>query len=172
MLRIAGLAGNRGRNLMHIADLAPGGAEVAAVLTDHESAPVLSAAADRGIPTEVVERGDDARADHEVRVQNHLDDYEFDLVCMDGYMRVLSGEMLETLPTVLNVHPSLLPAFRGENAHEQALAAGVRTTGCTVHVATEDLDRHGLLGDDWAGVEVLGGDASSTRRSSRRTRVQ
>jgi len=141
MIRIAGLAGNRGRNLMHIADLAPGGAEVAVVLTDHESAPALSAAADRGIATEVVERGDDeSRADHEARVRDHLDDYEFDLVCMDGYMRVLSGEMLDALPTTLNVHPSLLPSFRGDDAHEQALAAGVRTTGCTVHVATEELD--------------------------------
>ena len=141
MLRIAGLAGNRGRNLMHIADRSPGGAELAVVLTDHESAPVLSAAADRGIATEVVERGDDeSHADHEERVLAHLDDYEFDLVCMDGYMRVLSADCLDALPTVLNVHPSLLPAFRGEDAHEQALDAGVRTTGCTVHVATDELD--------------------------------
>ena len=163
MLRIAGLAGNRGRNLMHIADLAPGGAEVAVVLTDHESAPVLSAAADRGIPTEVVERGDDARTDHEVRVRDHLDDYEFDLVCMDGYMRVLSGEMLEALPTVLNVHPSLLPAFRGEDAHDQALAAGVRTTGCTVHVATEDLDAGPIVAQEAVPV-YEGDDADDLKR--------
>jgi phosphoribosylaminoimidazolecarboxamide formyltransferase/IMP cyclohydrolase len=141
MLRLVGLAGNRGRNLMHIADLAPGGAEVAAVVTDRESAPVLSAAADRGIPTAVIERGDDeSRADHEARLLDRLDDHEFDLVCMDGYMRVLSADLLDALPTVLNVHPSLLPAFRGENAHRQALDAGVRVTGCTVHVATEELD--------------------------------
>ncbi|WP_248896710.1 bifunctional phosphoribosylaminoimidazolecarboxamide formyltransferase/IMP cyclohydrolase [Haloplanus halobius] len=141
MLRIAGLAGNRGRNLLHIADRAPGGAEVAVVCTDDESAPVLSSAADRGIPTEVVGRGaDESTAEHEARLRERLDDYEFDLVCMDGYMRVLSGEMLDALPTTLNVHPSLLPAFRGEDAHEQALDAGVRTTGCTVHVATEELD--------------------------------
>ncbi|MFB6102867.1 MAG: bifunctional phosphoribosylaminoimidazolecarboxamide formyltransferase/IMP cyclohydrolase [Haloplanus sp.] len=141
MVRIAGLASNRGRNLMHMADLAPGGATVAVVCTDHESAPVLSAAADRGIPTEVVERGDDeSKATHESRLLNRLEDYEFDLVCMDGYMRVLSSDCLDDLPTTLNVHPSLLPSFRGDDAHEQALAAGVRTTGCTVHVATEELD--------------------------------
>jgi phosphoribosylaminoimidazolecarboxamide formyltransferase/IMP cyclohydrolase len=141
MLRIAGLAGNRGRNLMHVADLAPGGATVAVVCTDDESAPVLSAAADRGIPTEVVARGEgESRADHESRLLDRLGDYEVDLVCMDGYMRILSGEMLDALPTTLNVHPSLLPAFKGADAHEQALAAGVRTTGCTVHVATEELD--------------------------------
>jgi phosphoribosylaminoimidazolecarboxamide formyltransferase/IMP cyclohydrolase len=141
MLRIAGLAGNRGRNLMHIADMAPGGSEVAVVCTDDGSAPVLSSAADRGIPTEVIERGDDeSRADHESRLRARLDDYEFDLVCMDGYMRVLSRDLLDDLPTTLNVHPSLLPAFRGDDAHEQTLDAGVRTTGCTVHVATEELD--------------------------------
>jgi phosphoribosylaminoimidazolecarboxamide formyltransferase/IMP cyclohydrolase len=163
MLRIAGLAGNRGRNLMHIADLAPGGAEVAAVLTDDEAAPVLSAAADRGIPTEVVERGDESRADHEARVRDHLDDYEFDVVCMDGYMRVLSGEMLDALPTTLNVHPSLLPAFRGEDAHEQALAAGVRTTGCTVHVATEDLDAGPIVTQEAVPV-YEGDDADDLKR--------
>jgi len=164
MIRLAGLAGNRGRNLMHIADLAPGGAEMAAVLTDHESAPVLSAAADRGIPTEVVERGDDeSRADHESRVLDHLDDYEFDLVCMDGYMRVLSDDMLDALPTVLNVHPSLLPAFRGEDAHEQALDAGVRTTGCTVHVATEDLDAGPIVTQEAVPV-YEGDDADDLKR--------
>jgi phosphoribosylaminoimidazolecarboxamide formyltransferase/IMP cyclohydrolase len=140
MVRIAGLAGNRGRNLMHLAAVEPGGAEVTVVCTDDTTAPVLSSAADRGIPTEVVERGDDSTADHEARLLDRLEDYEVDLVCMDGYMRVLSGELLDALPPTLNVHPSLLPAFRGENAHEQALAAGVRTTGCTVHVATETLD--------------------------------
>jgi phosphoribosylaminoimidazolecarboxamide formyltransferase/IMP cyclohydrolase len=140
MVRIAGLAGNRGRNLMHLAAVEPGGAEVTVVCTDDTTAPVLSSAADRGIPTEVVERGDDSAADHEARLLDRLEDYEVDLVCMDGYMRVLSGELLDALPPTLNVHPSLLPAFRGENAHEQALAAGVRTTGCTVHVATETLD--------------------------------
>ena len=163
MLRIAGLAGNRGRNLMHIADLAPGGAEVAVVLTDNESAPVLSSAADRGIPTEVVERGDDTRADHEARVRDHLGDYEFDLVCMDGYMRVLSAEMLDALPTALNVHPSLLPAFGGEDAHEQALAAGVRTTGCTVHVATEALDAGPIVTQEAVPV-YEGDDADDLKR--------
>jgi len=161
MLRIAGLAGNRGRNLMHIADLAPGGAAVAVVCTDDESAPVLSSAADRGIPTEVVARGDDeSKADHESRLLNRLDDYEFDLVCMDGYMRVLSGDLLDALPTTLNVHPSLLPAFRGDDAHEQALAAGVRTTGCTVHVATEDLDAGPIVTQE--AVPVHEGDDVAT----------
>ncbi len=149
---------------MHIADLAPGGAEVAVVCTDGESAPVLSSAADRGIPTEVVARGDDeSTADHESRLLDRLDDYEFDLVCMDGYMRVLSADLLDALPTTLNVHPSLLPSFRGDDAHEQALAAGVRTTGCTVHVATEDLDAGPIVTQEAVPVHE-GDDADDLKR--------
>jgi phosphoribosylaminoimidazolecarboxamide formyltransferase/IMP cyclohydrolase len=163
MLRIAGLAGNRGRNLMHIADLAPGGATVAVVCTDDESAPVLSSAADRGIPTEVVARGDDeSGTDHESRLLGRLDDYEFDLVCMDGYMRVLSADLLDSLPTTLNVHPSLLPAFRGDDAHEQALDAGVRTTGATVHVATEELDAGPIVTQEAVPVHE-GDDAAALK---------
>ena len=140
-MKIAGLASNRGRNLRHIADAAPGGAELSVVLTNRERAPVLEAAAERRIPTEVVVRDDDeAREAHERRILDRLSAYDFDLVCLDGYMRVLTDEFLDAAPTTLNVHPSLLPAFPGTDAHEQVLDAGVRTTGCTVHVVTEAVD--------------------------------
>jgi phosphoribosylaminoimidazolecarboxamide formyltransferase/IMP cyclohydrolase len=141
MLKIAGMASNRGRNLLHIADLAPGGAELAVALTNREGAPVLDSAAERGIPTEVVEREDgESRESHERRILDRLASYDFDLVCLDGYMRVLTAEFIEEAPTTLNVHPSLLPAFPGMDAHEQVLESGVRTTGCTVHVVTEEVD--------------------------------
>ncbi|WP_231184606.1 bifunctional phosphoribosylaminoimidazolecarboxamide formyltransferase/IMP cyclohydrolase [Haladaptatus sp. DYF46] len=144
MTGIAGMAGNRGRNLMHIADLAPGGAELAVVLTNSADAPVLDEAEKRGIPTEVVERGDDeSRQEHERRVLDALADYEFDLVCLDGYMRILSDEFLDGAPTTLNVHPSLLPSFPGMDAWGDALDAGVSTTGCTVHVVTDATDDAG-----------------------------
>ncbi|MFW6317764.1 MAG: phosphoribosylglycinamide formyltransferase, partial [Halorubrum sp.] len=140
-MKIAGLASNRGRNLRHIADVAPGGAELSVVLTNREQAPVLEAATERRIPTEVVEReGDESRASHERRILDRLASYDFDLVCLDGYMRVLTQEFLDSAPTTLNVHPSLLPAFPGMGAHQQVLDAGVRTTGCTVHVVTEEID--------------------------------
>ena len=140
-MKIAGLASNRGRNLRHIADLAPGGAELSVVLTNRESAPVVEAATERRIPTEVVVRADDeSRADHERRILDRLADYDFDIVCLDGYMRVLTDAFLDAAPTTLNVHPSLLPSFPGMDAHEQVLDAGVRTTGCTVHVVTEAVD--------------------------------
>ncbi|MBO4246957.1 bifunctional phosphoribosylaminoimidazolecarboxamide formyltransferase/IMP cyclohydrolase [Halomicrobium sp. IBSBa] len=140
-MKIAGLASNRGRNLMNIADRAPGGAEIAVVLTNDADAPVLEAAAERDIPTEVVERPDDQeRAAHELRVLDAIEAYDFDLVCLDGYMRVLTETFLDEVPTTLNVHPSLLPAFPGMDAHEQVLDAGVKTTGCTVHVVDESVD--------------------------------
>ena len=140
-MKLAGLASNRGRNLINVADRAPGGAELSVVLTNDADASVLDAAEERGIPTEVVERDDDEeRQAHELRVLDALDDYDFDLVCLDGYMRILTEIFLGDVPTTINVHPSLLPAFPGMDAHEQALESGVKTTGCTVHVVDESVD--------------------------------
>ncbi len=135
------MASNRGRNLLHLADAAPGGAELAVVLANEEGAPVLEGAAERGIPTEVVVREDaESRADHERRVLRRLEGYDVDLVCLDGYMRILTETFLEAAPTTLNVHPSLLPSFPGLDAHEQVLEAGVAVSGCTVHVVDETVD--------------------------------
>ena len=139
-MNIAGMASNRGRNLRTIADRAPGGAELSVVVANDADAPILDAAAERGIPTEVVERDGDSREAHEERILDALDGYDFDLVCLDGYMRVLTEAFLDAAPTTLNIHPSLLPSFPGQNAHEQVLDAGVSVTGCTVHVVTEAVD--------------------------------
>jgi len=140
-MKLAGMASNRGRNLLNVADRAPGGAEFAVVLTNDADAPVVEAASERGIPTEVVERDEDESRDaHEERVLDALAKYDFDLVTLDGYMRILSGTFLESAPTTLNVHPSLLPNFAGMDPHEQVLDAGVKVTGCTVHVVDETVD--------------------------------
>jgi len=140
-MKLAGMASNRGRNLMNIADRAPGGASFAVVVTNDADAPVLDAAAERGIPTEVVERDEDEeREAHEERVVDALADYDVDLVCLDGYMRVLTDSFLDATPTTLNVHPSLLPSFAGMDAHEQVIESGVTLTGCTVHVVDETVD--------------------------------
>ncbi|WP_226021712.1 bifunctional phosphoribosylaminoimidazolecarboxamide formyltransferase/IMP cyclohydrolase [Halomicrobium salinisoli] len=140
-MQLAGMASNRGRNLLNVADRAPGGAEFSVILTNDADAPVLEDAAERGIPTEVVERDDDEeREAHELRVLDALADYDFDLVCLDGYMRVLTETFVDEAPTTLNVHPSLLPSFGGTDAHEQVLDAGVKVTGCTVHVVDESVD--------------------------------
>ncbi len=141
MVKIAGLASNRGRNLLHIADRTPGGAELSIVLTNEDGAPVIEGASERGIPTEVVTRQEgESRQSHEQRILDTLDSYDFDIVCLDGYMRVLTDEFIDNAPTTLNIHPSLLPAFPGMDAHEQVLDSGVRMTGCTVHVVTEEVD--------------------------------
>jgi phosphoribosylaminoimidazolecarboxamide formyltransferase/IMP cyclohydrolase len=140
-MQLAGMASNRGRNLMYIADRAPGGAEFAVVLSNQEGAPVLEAASERGIPTEVVVHKDgESRESHEARVRDRLAEYDFDLVTMDGYMRILTESFVDVMPTTLNVHPSLLPSFPGMGAHEQVLGSGVRLSGCTVHVVDETVD--------------------------------
>ena len=141
MVKIAGLASNRGRNLLHIADRTPGGAELSIVLTNEDGAPVIEGASERGIPTEVATRQEgESRQSHEQRILDTLDSYDFDIICLDGYMRVLTDEFIDNAPTTLNIHPSLLPAFPGMDAHEQVLDSGVRMTGCTVHVVTEEVD--------------------------------
>jgi phosphoribosylaminoimidazolecarboxamide formyltransferase/IMP cyclohydrolase len=143
-MNVAGMASNRGRNLMNVADRAPGGAELSVVLTNSEDAPVVEKAEKRGIPTETVVQGDDeSRTEHERRVVDALADYDFDLVALDGYMRILSDTFLDEMPTTLNVHPALLPAFPGMDAWNDALDAGVSVTGCTVHVVTDATDDEG-----------------------------
>jgi phosphoribosylaminoimidazolecarboxamide formyltransferase/IMP cyclohydrolase len=143
-MQLAGMASNRGRNLRNIADRAPGGAELAVVLTDDADAPVLDAAAERDIPTEAVPMdADESRREHERRVLEALEPSDFDLVCLDGYMRILSDTFLDAAPTTLNVHPALLPAFPGTDAWGDALDADVAVTGCTVHVVTDATDEDG-----------------------------
>jgi phosphoribosylaminoimidazolecarboxamide formyltransferase/IMP cyclohydrolase len=171
-MHLAGMASNRGRNLMHIADREPGGASPAVVLTDSAGAPVIEKARARDIPTEtVVPAEGESRRDHERRVLDALEGYGVDLVCLDGYMRVLSDTFLEAVPTTLNVHPSLLPAFPGADAWGDALAAGVVVTGCTIHVVTDATDAEGNVIEEEidAGpivtqepVPVCGGDTRGT----------
>jgi phosphoribosylaminoimidazolecarboxamide formyltransferase/IMP cyclohydrolase len=163
-MNVAGLASNRGRNLRRLADRAPGGAELSVVVSDHADAPVLDAAERRGVPAVAVERDDgESRASHERRLLDALEGRDVDLVCLDGYMRVLTETYLERAPTTLNVHPSLLPAFPGGDAHEQALSAGVAVSGCTVHVVTEELDGGPVVTQE--AVPVFGDDdADSLKR--------
>jgi len=153
-MKVAGMASNRGRNLMNIHDLVPGGAELAVVLTNATDAPAVEKAEKRGIPTETIVRGgDESRREHEQRVVDALAEYDFDLVCLDGYMRVLSETFLDPMPTTINVHPSLLPSFPGMDAWGDALDYGVDVVGCTVHAVTNAVDEDGSLVED----EIDGG---------------
>ncbi len=118
-----------------------GNAEIAVVVSDHAGAAGLTRARELGLKTEVVERQSRSRLQHDEETVEVLKKHEVDLVCLAGYMRVLSARFLEAFPQgILNIHPSLLPAFPGLNAQLQALEHGVKVSGCTVHFVDETLD--------------------------------
>jgi phosphoribosylglycinamide formyltransferase-1 len=117
------------------------GAEVAVVISDHREAPGLARAAERGIPTLAVEREGRTRSMHDRETIAALREHTVDLVCLAGYMRLLSAEFIAAFPyRILNIHPSLLPSFPGLDAQRQAIEHGVKWTGCTVHFVDETLD--------------------------------
>jgi len=116
-------------------------AEVAVVISDQANASGLAKARERGIETLVIERRARTREEHDREVMAALKARNVDLVCLAGYMRVLSREFIEAYRgRILNIHPSLLPSFPGLNAQEQTLAHGAKLSGCTVHFVDETLD--------------------------------
>jgi phosphoribosylglycinamide formyltransferase 1 len=117
------------------------GAEIAVVLSDKPDARGLISAQERGLKTAIVERLGRKREEHEVEVASVLRDHKVDLICLAGYMRLLSTSFIQAFPQcILNIHPSLLPSFPGLDAQRQALQHGVRWTGCTVHFVDDTLD--------------------------------
>ncbi|MFS8085516.1 MAG: phosphoribosylglycinamide formyltransferase [Acidobacteriota bacterium] len=143
--RIGILISGRGSNMVALADAARVGkipnTEIAVVVSDQPNADGLVKAKERGIETLVIERGGRKREEHDREMVAELQARRVDLVCLAGYMRVLSGEFLEAFPRrILNIHPSLLPLFPGLDAQKQALDNGARVSGCTVHLVDETLD--------------------------------
>ena len=143
--RIAILISGRGSNMVALADAVRVGtipnAKVAIVISDKRAAAGLESARERGIETLVIERGARTRAEHDREIVAALADREIDLVCLAGYMRVLSSEFIDAYRgRVLNIHPSLLPGFPGLDAQRQALEHGAKVSGCTVHFVDESLD--------------------------------
>lgn len=117
------------------------GTEIAVVVSDQPGAAGQAKAAERGIETLVIERRGRKREEHDREIVEALKDRHVDLVCLAGYMRLLSREFLDAYDgRILNIHPSLLPAFPGLDAQRQALEAGVKWTGCTVHFVDDTLD--------------------------------
>ncbi|MDQ1523608.1 MAG: phosphoribosylglycinamide formyltransferase 1 [Pyrinomonadaceae bacterium] len=117
------------------------GASVALVLSDHADAGGLRRAAERGIETLAVERAGRTRAEHEREIISALEARRIELVCLAGFMRLLSPQFIAAFRgRILNIHPSLLPAFPGLDAQRQAIAHGVKVSGCTVHFVDETLD--------------------------------
>lgn len=133
-------------------------AEVVAVFSDKAEAGGLAKAKAAGIATQVFKRKDFASKDeHEDAILEALAALKPDIICLAGYMRLLSGRFI--LPyegRILNIHPSLLPLFPGLHTHQRALDAGMKVAGCTVHLVTEGMDEGPILAQ--AAVPVLAGD--------------
>lgn len=143
------LLSGRGSNFLAIADSIAEGrlpnAEIAVVLSNLADAPGLAAAADRGFAAVAVEAKGRKRAEHDLEIIETLHQHDVELVCLAGYMRLLSPGFVRAFPQrILNIHPSLLPAFPGLHAQQQAFDYGVRVAGCTVHFVDEELD-HGVI---------------------------
>jgi len=138
--------------------------EVSVVISDQANAGGLEAATKRGIETVVVERRGRKRVEHDAEIIGELRKREVELVCLAGYMRLLSPEFVQAFSgRIINIHPSLLPAFPGLEAQRQALEAGVKVTGCTVHFVDEFLDNGPIILQKT--VEVLPGDTVETLSS-------
>lgn len=116
-------------------------AEIAIVICNRPNAAGLEIARERGIPMRVIPSAGMDRETYDKLLIDELRTHEVDLVCLAGFMRLLSADFIRAFPDrVLNIHPSLLPAFAGLDAQRQALEYGVRITGCTVHFVDEFLD--------------------------------
>jgi len=152
--RLVILISGRGSNMAALIKACQAGTlpvEIVAVISNRSQAYGLRVAAEAGIPTAVVERSDFAntddagRRDFDTALRAAVDEYNADLIALAGFMHILSADFtLHYAGRLLNIHPSLLPAFTGLNTHARALAAGVRIHGCSVHFVTPELD-HGPI---------------------------
>lgn len=160
--RLGILVSGRGSNMVALADACAAGriaADVALVVSNVPGAPALEKAAGRSIPTQVLDHRGVTRERHDARVTAALEQAAVTHVCLAGYMRLLSAPFVRRWEgRILNIHPSLLPAFPGLDAQGQAIAHGVKVAGCTVHFVDEQLDHGpivlqqviGVLDDDTA----------------------
>ncbi|MGC2246152.1 MAG: phosphoribosylglycinamide formyltransferase [Terriglobales bacterium] len=143
------LLSGRGSNFVAIADSIDAGriadARIAVVISNRADAKGIATARQRGLTAMVIPSKGKEREAHEREVVDALDEHQVDLVCLAGYMRMLSLLFVRQFPrSILNIHPSLLPAFPGLEAQQQAFAYGVKVSGCTVHFVDEELD-HGAI---------------------------
>jgi formyltetrahydrofolate-dependent phosphoribosylglycinamide formyltransferase len=136
--------------------------EFVAVIADHKEAGGLAKAAAQGIRTAAFERRDFAsKADHERAILDLLADIKPDLICLAGYMRLLSADFIAAYrQRIVNIHPSLLPLFPGLHTHQRALDAGMKVAGCSVHYVTEGVDEGPIIAQ--AAVPVLDGDTAES----------
>src|SRR5215467_2272898 len=160
MKKLGILLSGRGSNFEAIAESVRTGrlpAEIAIVISNRADAPGLEMARRRGLNAKLIPSKGRVREEHDREVVAALKRAQVDLVCLAGYMRLLSPEFIRAFPQrILNIHPSLLPAFPGLDAQKQALEYGVKVSGCTVHFVDEHLDHGPIIVQ--RPVPVLEGD--------------
>lgn len=154
-----------GSNMLSLAKAAaePGfPAEIVAVIADKADAGGLAKAAALGIPTYAFLRKDfDSKDAHEAAILAELDRLSPDIICLAGYMRLLSATFIQRHEgRIINIHPSLLPLFPGLHTHQRAIDAGMKVAGCTVHFVTEGMDEGPIVAQ--AVVPVVDGDTADT----------
>jgi phosphoribosylglycinamide formyltransferase 1 len=164
-MKIGILISGRGSNMTAIVEAVQRGtipeSEVVVVISDKTGAEGLEKAKARGIETVVITRKQRSREEHDAEIIAELRRHGVELVCLAGYMRLLSGDFVRAFPDrIINIHPSLLPAFPGLDAQRQAIEYGVKISGCTVHFVDDELD-HGAIILQQA-VEVAATDTAET----------
>lgn len=163
--RVAVLISGRGSNLSALLQAAMNPqypAQVVIAISNRADAKGLQAAAKLGVEHLVIGEGDFAsREEHEAAIDAALRQAKAEIVCLAGYMRLLTpGFVKKWQGRMINIHPALLPSFKGLNTHDRALAAGVRIHGCTVHFVTADMDEGPIIMQ--AAVPVIAGDTSES----------
>lgn len=148
-MKIGILISGRGSNMTAIIEAVQSGkipdAEVEVVISDKAKAQGLEKAKMRGVEAVVITRNNRSREEHDAEIIAELQKRNIEIVCLAGYMRLLSADFVRAFPNkIINIHPSLLPSFAGLNSQKQAFDYGVKVTGCTVHFVDEDLD-HGAI---------------------------
>lgn len=164
-MKIAVLISGRGSNMVAIAEAVRIGiipdSEVVVVISDKPAAPGLAKAAKLGIETVAIERRGRSREEHDAEIIDELKRRGTELVCLAGYMRLLSKSFVAAFQDrIVNIHPSLLPDFPGLDAQKQAIEAGVKESGCTVHFVDELLDHGPVILQK--RVPVISGDTTES----------
>jgi phosphoribosylglycinamide formyltransferase 1 len=163
--RVAVFISGGGSNMQSLADACEAAdfpAEIVAVISDKPTAGGIAKAEARGINTFVFERKAYAdKAEHETAILAALEEIKPDIICLAGYMRLISGEFINRYEgRMLNIHPSLLPLFPGLHTHQRAIDAGMKIAGCSVHFVTEGMDEGPIVAQ--AVVPVIAGDTADT----------
>ncbi len=164
-MKIGILISGRGSNMVAITEAVKSGSipdsEVAVVISDKSKAPGIEKAESRGVETLTVLRKGRSRDEHDREIISELNKRGVELVCLAGYMRLLSSDFTRAFPNrIVNIHPSLLPSFKGLDAQRQAIEYGVKISGCTVHFVDEHLDHGAIILQK--SVEVLDDDTPET----------